>query len=74
MAPGIVPHSPDAARRPWEEALANGSGPAELGSAYLDAVARIEALPENRNGADKSWVVRAMRLARERRAKVIRIR
>ncbi len=74
MTSPIAPHRPDAAPEPWEETLADGSGPVTLGPAYLAAVARLEALPENRDGADKSWVLRAMRLARERRTKTVRVR
>ncbi|MBK7978125.1 MAG: hypothetical protein IPK07_34395 [Deltaproteobacteria bacterium] len=74
MAPTIEPHPPEAPPEAWEEALGDGTVPVTLGPAYLAAIARVEALPENGNGADKSWVVRAMRRARERRAKVVRVR
>ena len=30
--------------------------PGELGTDYLELVAAVEALPENQNGADKSWL------------------
>ena len=33
-------------------------GPIALSAQYLRDVARVEALPENRNGADKTWVLR----------------
>lgn len=74
MAPTIMPHPPAAAPEAWEEALPDGTGPVDLGPAYLRAVTAVQALPENQSGADKSWVVRAMRRARERRAKVVRVR
>jgi hypothetical protein len=31
----------------------------ELDDAYLAAIARVEALPQNQSGADKTWVARA---------------
>ena len=37
------------------------TGPVELEAAYLRAVERWEALPENAEGCDKSWVGRARR-------------
>ena len=42
-APDSIP-SPDA-----EEKV-------ELGSDYLDAIDRVESLPQNRSGEDKTWV------------------
>ena len=74
MAPTIEPRRSEAAPEPWEEALAASTGPVDLGPAYLRAVTSVQALPENQSGADKSWVVRAMRLARERHAKIVRVR
>jgi hypothetical protein len=38
------------------------SGPVELDAAYLRAIERWEAMPENAEGADKSWVGRSRRL------------
>lgn len=32
--------------------------PVTLSAQYLRDVARVEALPENRDGADKTWVLR----------------
>jgi hypothetical protein len=34
-------------------------GPVTLSQEYLNHIARVEALPENQAGADKSWVHRA---------------
>ena len=39
-------------------ALPPKEGPVPLSPDYLRAVARVEALPANRNGADKTWVLR----------------
>jgi hypothetical protein len=36
--------------------VARLSGPVTLDAAYLRAVERVEALPENQSGADKTWV------------------
>jgi hypothetical protein len=33
----------------------------EVDATYLQAVKKLESLPENRSGADKTWVERAMR-------------
>jgi hypothetical protein len=38
------------------------SGPVELDAAYLRAIERWEALPENAERADKSWVGRCQRM------------
>lgn len=40
---------------------------------YLEAVRRIEALPENQSGADKTWVDRARDAHRARYRKVVRV-
>ena len=42
--------------------------------AYIAMVERVEALPENQSGADKSWVERADRAHREqiRNARLVR--
>jgi hypothetical protein len=37
------------------------SGPIRLSRRYLDAIERWEALPENAEGSDKGWVLRADR-------------
>lgn len=37
------------------------SGPVSLSEAYLRAIERWEALPENAPGADKSWIGRCER-------------
>ncbi len=34
--------------------------PIELDAAYLAAIARVEALPENASGSDKTWVEAAI--------------
>ena len=48
--------------------------PTTLSARYLRDVARVEALPENRDGADKTWVLRlAAEMARLRRS-VVRLR
>lgn len=48
--------------------------PIVLSAQYLRDVARVEALPENRDGADKTWVLRlAAEMARLRR-NVVRLR
>jgi hypothetical protein len=41
------------------------TGPVLLDPAYLRAVERWEALPENAEGTDKSWVVRLQRTLRD---------
>lgn len=41
--------------------------------AYLEAVRRIEALPENQSGTDKTWVDRARAAYYERYRNVIRV-
>ena len=48
--------------------------PATLSARYLRDVAQVEELPENRDGADKTWVLRlAAEMARLRRS-VVRLR
>jgi len=39
-------------------------GPVTLSQDYLDHIARVEALPENQAGADKSWVPCAWSVAK----------
>jgi hypothetical protein len=39
-------------------------GPVILSREYLDHIARVESLPENQPGADKSWVYRAIQNSR----------
>ena len=41
---------------------------------YLRVVERVEALPANRTGADKSWVLRQFRTAMRVRAGAKRLR
>jgi hypothetical protein len=50
------------------------AGPIELPDRYLRAVDRIEALPENCEGADKSWVEASRRDFREYFARARRAR
>lgn len=45
-------------------------GPVRLSEAYLRAVERLEALPENLPSADKTWVERSRREFREYFARV----
>jgi hypothetical protein len=45
------------------------TGPVALSPAYLRAIERWEALPENADGADKSWVDRSRRSWKEHFAK-----
>ena len=51
------------------EARPAAKGPIELDEAYLRAVRKIESLPQNRSGADKSWVERAIRRWRDHYAR-----
>ena len=44
----------------------------KLDEAYLRAVKKLESLPENRSGADKTWVERAIRDWRAHYARVSR--
>ena len=46
-------------------------GPVTLSREYLDDVARVEALPQNQPGADKSWVYRAIRSSQEMYARAV---
>lgn len=68
--------SPDSARQILDalasDARASGSMP--LSTGYLRAVERVEALPTNRTGADKSWVLRQFRAAMRVRAGAKRLR
>ena len=45
-----------------------------LDAAYLHAIDQLESLPENRSGADKTWVERALRAWREHYARAVRAR
>ena len=45
-----------------------------VSKAYLRAIERLESLPQNQSGADKSWVERAIRSWREHYAKAVRVR
>jgi hypothetical protein len=48
--------------------------PMDLTGSYLRALERVEALPENREGADKSWVEASRREFREYIARARRAR
>ena len=39
------------------------TGPVHLSDAYLRAVDRVEALPDNCSGSDKTWVIRLVQEA-----------
>jgi len=58
-------------RRP---ARARHPDPIEVGEAYRQAVERLESLPENQSGADKTWVERAIASWRAHYARAIRVR
>lgn len=49
-------------------------GPATLSAEYLRAIARCEALPENQDGCDKTWVERSRRQFREHYARAKQMR
>ena len=49
-------------------------GPVTLSPDYLRAVARVEALPANRNGADKTWVLRLVETTLRARRSAKRLR
>jgi len=55
-------------------ARARGRRPIRLGAAYLRAIAKLEALPQNQSGADKSWVERTIRSWREVCRNAVRLR
>jgi hypothetical protein len=59
-------------RRPTPAARPARDGRVQLDPAYLRAVKKLEALPENRSGADKTWVERAMQEWRRHYARVER--
>ncbi len=67
--------SPDSAREILD-ALARDARDAGVtpSAGYLRAVERVEALPANRTGADKSWVLRQFRAAMRVRAGAKRLR
>lgn len=54
--------------------LREESGPVTLSAEYLAAVERVEALPQNRPGADKGWVERSLRAFREHYGRTVRVR
>lgn len=64
----IVDSPADKALRAIDAAVAEVarlSGRVALDEAYLRAVERVEAMPENQSGADKTWVSDAQRQFRE---------
>ena len=48
--------------------------PIPVSDAYLRAIEKLESLPQNQSGADKTWVERAIRSFREHYAKAVRVR
>jgi hypothetical protein len=48
--------------------------PIVLDEAYLRAIEKLESLPENQSGADKTWVERALRSWRDHYARALRVR
>jgi hypothetical protein len=44
-----------------------------LGESYLAAISRIEALPQNQSGSDKTWVELTLEESRQHFAKAIRV-
>jgi hypothetical protein len=59
-------------RRTRSEARSRATAPVDLDPAYLQAVKKLEAMPQNRSGADKTWVEQAMRSWRRHYARVAR--
>jgi len=49
-------------------------GPVTLGARYRRLIRACESLPENRSGADKTWVERCQRAFREHYARARRVR
>ena len=48
--------------------------PIELAESYRRAIERLESLPENQSGADKTWVERAIASWRAHYARAVRVR
>ena len=46
----------------------------ELDDAYLRAIEKLESLPQNQGGADKSWVERSLRSWRDVCRRAVRVR
>ncbi len=46
-------------------------GPVTLSQDYLEHIARVESLPENQSGADKSWAFRAIQNSRRMYARAV---
>ena len=56
------------------DSLCDLSRPVKLSAEYLRRLARLEGLPENRTGADKTWILRALEDWREFYARATRVR
>jgi hypothetical protein len=48
--------------------------PIQLSETYRRAIERLESLPENQSGADKTWVERAIASWRTHYARAVRVR
>ena len=46
----------------------------DLTDDYLALIARVEALPQNQSGSDKSWVARLQEWSRAHYARAVRLR
>ena len=57
----------------WARERVASRSPARLTTGYLLAVDRVESLPENGMGADKTWVLRLLTAARRLTASATRI-
>lgn len=66
---GRVPESLAYARAPQGD-----ENDVPLSEAYLKAVERVESDPRNENGADKTWVAKAIRDSKAHFAKAVRLR
>jgi hypothetical protein len=53
---------------------ARHAGEIELEESYRRAIERLEALPENQSGADKTWVERAIASWRAHFERAVRVR
>jgi len=62
------------AARVKRRARARQRRPIRLSAAYLRAIEKLEALPQNQSGADKSWVERTIRSWRELCQNAVRVR
>jgi hypothetical protein len=65
----------DKALRAIDDAVAEVarlSGPVTLDEAYLRAIERVEAMPQNQSGADKTWIREAVERDRRHFARIRR--